>query len=108
MILFLKRYWPVLLALAAITAAAASGYTRAMERAEAAQAKKQLAAALETIKVTKEAYAQDAKALINSKVREAELDAQISELSEYVSDLEDANHECLSGADTDQLRKLWR
>jgi hypothetical protein len=108
MILFLRKYWTHIAVVLALAVAITAIYQKGVSDAASRQTRKQLAAAIETIKVTKAAYAEDAKALITSKVREAELDAQIGELSEYVSDLEDANHECLSGADTDQLRKLWK
>ena len=108
MILFLKRYWTHIAVVLALAVAITAIYQKGVSDASARQTSKQLAVALESIRVSREAYAKDSKALIASKVREAELDAQIGELSEYVSDLEDANHECLSGADTDQLRKLWK
>lgn len=54
----------------------------------------------------------DARAvdLINYSAAEARLsvlDHEISELTTYANQLEDADRECLSGADTDRLRLLW-
>lgn len=38
----------------------------------------------------------------------AALTLQIDGLNEYVETLEDRNRECLSGADVERLRNLWR
>jgi hypothetical protein len=37
-----------------------------------------------------------------------ELNSRITSLTEYTDALEDRNRECLSGADTERLRDLWR
>ncbi|MER8421853.1 hypothetical protein [Mesorhizobium sp. M1329] len=40
--------------------------------------------------------------------RQAALQTKIGELNQYVETLEDADRECLSGADVERLRDLWR
>ncbi|MER9628892.1 hypothetical protein [Mesorhizobium sp. M0296] len=69
----------------------------------------------ETIELTnaaldKERTARQSDAIIaaeNAK-RQAALQTKIGELNQYVETLEDADRECLSGADVERLRDLWR
>ena len=53
------------------------------------------------------AYAADATIAKANADKLATLNSNIVGLNAYVDALQDADRECLSGADTDKLRQLW-
>ncbi|AIK68516.1 hypothetical protein Lo5R7ANS_46 [Mesorhizobium phage vB_MloP_Lo5R7ANS] len=60
--------------------------------------------------IEKEQAARQSDAIVASEnaKRQAALQTKIGELNQYVETLEDADRECLSGADVERLRDLWR
>ncbi|RWP18864.1 MAG: hypothetical protein EOR00_09510 [Mesorhizobium sp.] len=60
--------------------------------------------------IEKEQAARKSDAIVASEnaKRQAALQTKIGELNQYVETLEDADRECLSGADVERLRDLWR
>lgn len=85
----------------------AKGHLDAKHKAELADVQSQLSLAQTQINKEREARVADARLAQEAAARSAELKAKVTNLQEYVETLEDANRECLSGADTQRLRNLW-
>lgn len=60
------------------------------------------------LKNEQDARQQDATLATEAAKRQAALHTKIDELNTYADTLEDANRECLSGADVERLRDLWK
>ena len=60
------------------------------------------------LKNEQDARQQDAILATEAAKRQAAMSTKIDELNAYVDTLEDANRECLSGADVERLRNLWK
>jgi hypothetical protein len=60
------------------------------------------------IKNEQEARLNDAILATEAAKRQAALSTKIDELNQYVDTLQDADRECLTGADTERLRDLWK
>lgn len=75
---------------------------------ELSSVRTELATAQIVIAKEKEARLLDNEAAKAANLRLNELNSSISGLHAYVDALEDANSQCLSGADTDRLRTLWK
>jgi hypothetical protein len=76
--------------------------------AELSVVKEQLALS-ETLRKTEQAaYTADTEEARKAHERLTELNSDIDGLNAYVDALQDADRECLSGADTERLRQLWR
>lgn len=105
--LFLK-HWPKLVAILAVLAAIYAVYAKGVSDTEAAQAVKDLKA-LESQQVTEQsAYAADAEKANAAINRLRALNVQIEGLNEYLKTSPTSGGKCLDGADTDQLRNLWK
>lgn len=84
------------------------GRLDAKHTADLALVRAELSEATKTIKSEKEARAADTEAAKVAYLRLNQLNSSISGLHTYVDALEDANSQCLSAADTDRLRTLWK
>lgn len=97
----------VLLALS-LLGACTVGKVEAQHKAELASVTSELNATKDQIKKEREARVADARLAQEAEARATELRAKISNLEEYADALADAGRECLSGADTERLRDLWK
>jgi hypothetical protein len=77
-------------------------------KAELAAVQEQLVKAEILRKAEAAARAADTELAQAQAARLSQLNSDISGLNAYVDALQDADRECLSGADTDKLRQLWR
>lgn len=85
----------------------AQGYSVAKDKAELRTTQLELSQLYHDIAKEREARVADARLAQEAEARATELRAKISSLQEYTDALEDANAQCLSGADTKRLRDLW-
>jgi uncharacterized membrane-anchored protein YhcB (DUF1043 family) len=76
--------------------------------AELADVQAQLTAVQTQVLTEKEARISDAKLAKADADRLSKLNSDIDGLNAYVDALQDADRECLSGADTERLRQLWQ
>jgi hypothetical protein len=77
-------------------------------KAELAEVTSQLAEVTQLRKLEKSAYAADALLAKAQADKLVHLNSELTGLNAYVDALQDADRECLSGADTDKLRQLWQ
>ncbi|KAA3452723.1 hypothetical protein C7I87_00660 [Mesorhizobium sp. SARCC-RB16n] len=84
------------------------GRLDAKHAAETALLKGNLKVAELNLKNEKDARLGDAILATEAAKRQAALSTKIDELNTYAETLEDANRECLSGADVERLRDLWK
>lgn len=104
----LKWVAPILIVLAVVGVIYGKGRLDAKHAAEVANLKRDLATATHVIELEREAREADAALASAQAVRLRELSAKSDAIQEYADALEDARRECLSGADSDRLRDLWR
>ncbi len=112
MVLFLSRYWAhlavILAAFAIVFLIYSKGAADTKARLELAAVQERLDLSEHLRKSAQAAYTADAQKAKDAQDRLSVLTDQIDELSEYASNLEDANRECLAPADTERLRNLWK
>ncbi|MBY5581850.1 hypothetical protein [Rhizobium leguminosarum] len=77
-------------------------------KAELASVKSELLEVKALRKLEQDARAADAALAKTQAKRLTHLSSEITGLNAYVDALQDADRECLSGADTDKLRQLWQ
>ncbi|RWO57052.1 hypothetical protein [Mesorhizobium sp.] len=114
-LLWARTNWKLIAFAAALAALAFTGW-RLYEAGEASATQKHQIATLKqdlanaeliqkmqriALEGDQERAAEDAKKITT-------LNDRISDLNEYVESLADRDRECLSGADTDRLRDLWK
>lgn len=104
---FLPHIAAVLAVLAVVGGIYAKGRLDASHAAEVARLEENLAIAQRNAEREREARAVDAINLVASRQRLDLLQTKTDELLEYINELEDASRVCLSGADTERLRRLW-
>ncbi|MBD9511917.1 hypothetical protein IB265_34780 [Ensifer sp. ENS10] len=104
----LKWVVPVLLLLTVMGGAYAKARIDAKHAAEVAQIRRDLAVAELVIASEKAAREADAVLAGAQALKMRELSAKSDAIQEYADALEDARRECLSGADSERLRDLWR
>ncbi|MDX0270903.1 hypothetical protein GOC13_24455 [Sinorhizobium meliloti] len=104
----LKWVAPILIVLAVVGGFYAKGQIDARHAAELASIKRDLATATNVLKLEREARTADAALAQAQAQRINTLSAQSDAIQEYADALEDARRECLSGADNERLRDLWK
>ena len=104
----LKWVAPILIVLAVVGGIYAKGRIDARHAAEVASIKRDLATAENVIQLEREARTADAALAHAQAQRINTLTAKSDAIQEYADALEDARRECLSGADSDRLRDLWK
>lgn len=113
-LLALRRNWKAILIGSLILLLIGTGFklyfagrAAAEREAELARVQVELQEARDAAERERAARIQDAILAEEAAKRIMILMDQISDLTEYVNDLEDADLVCLDGDDTDELRKLW-
>lgn len=99
---------PALVVLGLIFGGYLKGYSDADRSAEIALLNKAFTEVKLERDIEKAARVADAAKASAQAKRMLDLTTRTDELQEYANALEDAGRECLAGADTDQLRNLWR
>ena len=108
MTFFLKWVAPLIAILVVVGLIYGKGSLDSKHAADLQTVKDQLSAAQDTIALEKNARILDATAAAEAQERLYKLNTNIDGLNAYVDALQDANRQCLSGADSDRLRQLWR
>lgn len=75
---------------------------------EVVRLKTDLRTAEMVIEAERNARRLDAARVVEQARHRVELQSRLSELNDYVETLEDRNRQCLSGADVERLRHLWK
>lgn len=86
----------------------AKGQIDARHTAEVAQLTETLELTKRKLETERKAHTLDAEKAAKDAKQLSALETKIGDLNSYVETLEDADRECLSGADTERLRDLWR
>jgi hypothetical protein len=105
---FMKWIAPLLAVLAIVGIIYGKGSLDSKHAAELKTVTDQLAIAQDTIALEKAVRAKDTVIAQANAVFLTDLNTNIDGLNSYAKALPDADRECLSGADTDKLRALWR
>jgi hypothetical protein len=108
MTFFLKWIAPLIAILVVVGLIYGKGSLDSKHAAELQTVKDQLAVAQDTIELEKAVRAKDTVIAQHDAVFLTDLNTNIDGLNSYAKALPDADRECLSGADTDKLRALWR
>ncbi len=108
MTFFLKWIAPTLALLVVVGAIYGKGRLDSAHKAGVAQVTKELALTKLQLQTEQNARAIDAATAKTDATKVNQLNTKIDGLNAYVDALEDANRQCLSGADSNQLRQLWR
>jgi hypothetical protein len=104
----IKWLAPVLIVLALVGGIYAKGRIDSKHAAEIASIRDELATAELVIASDKAKRVSDANLAKEQAEKLWELKAHAQSIQEYADALEDAGRECLSGADNDRLRDLWK
>ena len=108
MAFFMKWIAPILAVLAVVGIIYGKGRLDSKHAAELTTVKDQLATSEYLRKSEQAARVADAAKAAQDAAKVTQLNTQIDGLNAYVDALQDADRECLSGADNDKLRELWR
>lgn len=79
-----------------------------VHKAEIASLQHELKETRTSIEKERKARVADTRLAHEAAQKAAKLNTEIKSLEEYINTLEDANRECLSGADVERLRQLWK
>ncbi|KQR67871.1 hypothetical protein [Rhizobium sp. Leaf341] len=108
MLVLILRHWPKIVAVLAVILTVWAIYAKGVSDTKSAQAVEDLRVEKALRETEKAAYVADAERADAAYNRLRALNSKVEGLNDYVRINPTSGNQCLDGADTDQLRDLWK